>query len=51
MSMLKEKENIAKNEAKKVQEQQLELEKGLLKMYSTRQPVQKKPRTSTRKKV
>ena len=50
MSMLKEKENIAKNEAKKVQEQQLELEKGLLKMYSTRQPVQKKPRTSTRKK-
>ena len=39
MSMLKEKEKIADSEAKKVQYQQLELGKGLSKMYLTRQPV------------
>ena len=50
MTMLEKKEIIVNSEAKQLQEQQLELEKGLSKMYSTRQPVQKRPRTITRQK-
>ena len=50
MKMLEKKEIIVNSEAKQLQEQQLELEKGLSKMYSTRQPVQKRPRTIIQQK-
>ena len=50
MTMLEKKEIIVNSEAKQLQEQQLELEKGLSKMYSTRQPVQKRPRTIIQQK-
>lgn len=50
MSMLNDKENIAKEKAAQLQAQQLELEKGLSKMYSTHQPVQKRPRSSVQRK-
>ena len=48
--MLNDKENIAKEKAAQLQAQQLELEKGLSKMYSTHQPVQKRPRSSVQQK-
>ena len=46
MSLLNERERIANEKANQLHTQQLELEKGLSKMYSTRQPVQKRPRSS-----
>ena len=48
--MLNEREKIAKQKASQLQAQQLELEKGLSKMYSTHQPVQKRPRSSIQRK-
>ena len=50
MSTLSEREKIAKEKANQLRTQQLELEKGLSKMYSTRQPVQKRPRSSVQRK-
>ena len=46
VSMLNEREKNANEKANQLHTQQLELEKGLSKMYSTRQPVQKRPRSS-----
>ena len=50
MSMLNEKEKIANEKANQLYRQHLELEKGLLKLHSTRQPVQKRPRSSIQRK-
>ena len=50
MSMLNEKEKIANEKANQLDRQHLELEKGLLKLHSTRQPVQKRPRSSIQRK-
>ena len=50
MSMLNEKEKIANEKANQLYTQHLELEKGLLKLHSTRQPVQKRPRSSIQRK-
>ena len=47
---LKKKEQIADSKAKKVRDQQLELEKGFSKMCSTRQPAQNRPQTITQQK-
>ena len=50
VSMLNEREKNANEKANQLHTQQLELEKGLSKMYSTRQPVQKRPRSSIQRK-
>ena len=46
VSMLNEREKNANEKANQLHTQQLELEKGLSKMYSIRQPVKKRPRSS-----
>ncbi len=49
IELIKRKEAIAKKEVDKIQAQQVELEKGLSRLYSTRVPVKSRPRKKTDK--
>ena len=48
IQLIERKEAIAKKEAEKIQAQQVELEKGLSSLYSTRVPVESRPRKKIR---
>ena len=49
IQLIEAKEAIAKKEAEKIQAQQVELEKGLSRLYSTRVPVESRPRKKSDK--